>query len=213
MALETSRMPPIADIDYNALLQVAPRSGYEDTAAFLQEDVLHLCHDRYCAAASRPLQIVCVPYGTFTYVFDAFETLEGRGEQYGSYEESRLVVACGRSAPQSSRRDDYRLRGRVGPTNEAFGRRWDKAHYIGHALGGKVDQLEVNVFMQLRAVNRGWSKEGKRFRALERYAAEHSGTLCFARPIYADGTSHPAFLEFGILQTDGTLCVERFPNT
>ena len=51
-------------------------------------------------------------------------------------EDSRLIVAYGRSALTSRPRDDYRLRGLIGPTNTARGPQWDKAHFIGHALGG-----------------------------------------------------------------------------
>ena len=55
---------------------------------------------------------------------------------YSPMEDSRLIVAYGRSAPSSRPRDDYRLRGLIGPTNTALGPQWDKAHFIGHALGG-----------------------------------------------------------------------------
>lgn len=143
-----------------------------------------------------------------------YQALEDRGVVAPSpKEDSRLIVAFGRSAPRSRRRDDYRLRGLIGPTNSAVGRQWDKAHFIGHALGGAVDQLEINVFIQRRDVNRGWSAAGKRFRAQERYCVEHPNTFCFARPLYADGYSRVAFLDFGLLDSDGVLRVERFDNT
>jgi hypothetical protein len=106
-------------------------------------------------------------------------------------------------------RDDYRLRGLIGPTNSALGTQWDKGHFIGHALGGAVDRLEINVFIQRRDINRGWSELGKRFRALEQYCVDHPGTFCFSRPFYADGFSRPAFLDFGLIDQDGVLCVER----
>ena len=39
--------------------------------------------------------------------------------------ESRLVYVFGHSNPQQKKRDDYRLRGWIGRTNQAFGTAWD----------------------------------------------------------------------------------------
>ncbi len=161
-----------------------------------------------------PDEIVQVRHGTFEYVFDNYQGLEQKGAvPFSPVEDGRLIVAYGRSAPDLRRRDDYRLRGLIGPTNTALGRKWDKAHFIGHALGGAVDRLEINVFIQRRDINRGWSDAGKRFRALEQYCVDHPGTLCFARPLYANGFSRPAFLDFGLLDAEGILRVEQFPNS
>lgn len=140
-------------------------------------------------------------------------SLELRGVvPYSSWEEGRLVVAYGRSAPRPRARDDSRLRGWVGPTQRMFGDRWDKGHYIAHSLGGAVHGVEANVFVQRRDLNRGWSEDGKRFRKMEKYCVEHPGTLCFARRIYIDGTSRPAWLDFGLVQHGGDLWVEGFDN-
>jgi len=70
----------------------------------------------------------------------------------------------------------------------------------------------VNVFVQLRALNRGWSEAGKRFREMEAYCEANSGTFCFNRPTYDDQTARPAFVEFGLIKLDGRLWVERFAN-
>jgi hypothetical protein len=118
----------------------------------------------------------------------------------------------GRSLFQEKARDDFRLKGWVGATETAFGREWDKGHFIAHSIGGAVDQAEVNVFVQLRALNRGWSAEGKRFREMEGYCEANPGTFCFNRPIYDDQTARPAFFEFGLVKQDGRLCVQRFAN-
>lgn len=45
------------------------------------------------------------------------------------------------------------------------------------------------------ALNRRWSPEGSRFRALERKAAAAPGTLFFIRPVYQDGTDRPGGFE------------------
>lgn len=101
---------------------------------------------------------------------------------------------------------------RIGPTNTALGSVWDKGHFIAHSIGGAVDRAEINIFTQRRDLNRGWSEEGKTFRAMEEYCLERPGTFCFARPLYSDGSSRPTFLEFGLCKSDGTLWVERFDN-
>ena len=62
-----------------------------------------------------------------------------------------------------------------------------------------------------RSLNRGWSQEGRRFRALEREAAATPGTFYFGHLLYADDTAYPMEIEIGILR-GGTLHVERFQN-
>src|SRR6267154_6075918 len=100
----------------------------------------------------------------------------------------------------------------VGATETTFGRDWDKGHFIAHSIGGAVDRAEANVFVQLRALNRGWSEAGKRFREMEAYCEANPGTFCFNRPIYDDQTARPAFFEFGLVKREGRLWVECFSN-
>ena len=76
----------------------------------------------------------------------------------------------------------------------------------------RVDRAEVNVFVRLRALNRGWSAEGKRFREMEAYCEANPRTFCFNRPTYDDQTARPASFEFGLLKRDGRLWMERFRN-
>ncbi len=92
------------------------------------------------------------------------------------------------------------------------GREYDKEHFIAHSLDGAVDRLELNVFIQRRDLNRGWSVQGKLYRAMEKYCVLKPGTFCFSRPLYEDQTSRPAFLEFGVLKETGELWVARFDN-
>jgi 3' terminal RNA ribose 2'-O-methyltransferase Hen1 len=49
-------------------------------------------------------------------------------------------------------------------------------------------------------------------RQMETYCYEQPGTFCFSRPIYADGSSLPRWLEFGLLKTEQTLWVKVFDN-
>ena len=94
-------------------------------------------------------------------------------------------------------------------TRGSWGAHRDKGHFIPHTLGGG---LEINLFVQLRDVNRGWSPPGRAYRSMERYSLNHPGTFLFNRPLYGDGAALPAMLEFGVLRTDGHLWVERFEN-
>jgi hypothetical protein len=84
----------------------------------------------------------------------------------------------------------------------------DRGHVLPHLSGG---EFGPNIFRQDRALNRGWSEEGKRYRALEREAAALPGTLYVAHLIYADDSAHPCELETGVLR-GSTLHVERFRN-
>jgi hypothetical protein len=101
------------------------------------------------------------------------------------------------------------MRGFVGHTEKYLGRDFDKGHFIAHALGGSVN---INLFPQVRHINRGWSAEGKIYRQMERYCFENPGGMLFSRPLYADCSSRPAEIEFGVLRTDGTLWVRLFTN-
>ena len=75
-----------------------------------------------------------------------------------------------------------------------------------------MDGHELNVFIQRRDLNRGWSEAGKRFRAMEKYCSNNVGTFCFIRPIYLNETSQPAFFEYGVLRSTKDLWVELFDN-
>ena len=83
----------------------------------------------------------------------------------------------------------------------------DRGHLIPNLSGG---EFRPNIFRQDRSLNRGWSQEGRRFRALEREAAI-PGTFYFGHLLYKDDTSYPMEIEIGILR-GGTLHVERFQN-
>lgn len=48
----------------------------------------------------------------------------------------------------------------------------DRGHLIPHLSGG---EFGPNIFRQHRALNLGWSEQGKRFRALKRAAAATPG--------------------------------------
>jgi len=83
----------------------------------------------------------------------------------------------------------------------------DRGHLIPNLSGG---EFGPNIFRQDRSLNRGWSQEGRRFRALEREAAI-PGAFYFGHLLYEDDSAYPMEIEIGILRDDA-LYVERFQN-
>jgi hypothetical protein len=64
----------------------------------------------------------------------------------------------------------------------------DRGHLIPHLSGGKFGP---NIFRRDWALNRGWSAQGKRYRALDREAAAVPGTLFFGHLLYVDDSAYP----------------------
>jgi len=197
-------------IDYRAVMNAAPGCDVAKRAAFLADELPYLWRDAYVDLSGRPTNILRVTDEGFTYIFDWYSALVERGEVTAdATSEDRLVGACGFSRAAIAKRNTNRQRGWVGPTEKRFGSDRDKGHFVPHSLGGG---LEINLFVQLRELNRGWSPAGKLYRSMEGYCQQHPGTFFFNRPIYADGSSRPAMLEFGVLKAGGELWVERFEN-
>lgn len=199
-------------IDYQSIIEASAFTG-AGVIEFLLEELPYLWRDAYVLMTPRETNIVRWQRGTFEYIYDDYASLEAVGTvPYDPSAEARLVAALGRSEPRKTARDDSRLKGWVGATEKMFGRAWDKGHFIAHSIGGAVDGLEANVFVQRRDLNRGWSVAGKRFREMEKYLVVNPSTFCFIRPLYTDQSAKPAFLEFGLLKSDGTLWLECFDN-
>lgn len=134
------------------------------------------------------------------YLFDLASPL-------GLPQEDRTVAAWALTPSGVTRRDTTYQRGfpMVAITGGAL---VDRGHVIPHLSGG---EFGPNIFVQDRALNRGWSPQGKRYRALEREAARKPGTFYFAHLLYRDDTAYPAAIEIGLLR--GTAFhVEQFDN-
>lgn len=200
-------------MDYQSILAEAQTLGIVDIPAFLGEKLMWRWIADYKEATPRATNILTVQPDAFFYVFDFVTELEINGVlEAGPVREDRLVGGYGRSTGIVGERGTSRLRGWVGPTEKYLGPGRDKGHVFGRALGGRVDGLEINLFSQARALNRGWSAEGKRFRKMEQYCAAHPGTFCWFRPRYNDLLSCPVTVEFGVLLPEGELWVEEFLN-
>ena len=192
------------------MVAAVARSG-KSVEEFLRAELPHVWRDAYVAMApGRHVNVGIITRGTFDYFYDDQDTLVATGVIPDEPNlESRVVAVIGSSAPDPRRRDDARLRGWLGPTDKTFGKAWDKGHFIAHSIGGAVTGSELNVFIQRRDLNRGWSAAGRRYRAMEHYCA---GVLCWSRPIYTDDSAMPLQIEFGVYRADGTLWVETFEN-
>lgn len=200
-------------LDYATVLSKVTDQPLDAMIGFLLEELPYHWYEAYVQMTPRLTNVCRFTHGTFEYIFDDYVTLESTGAvPYDQTSEARLVAVLGRSNPVKRARDDYRLRGWVGKTESSFGKAWDKGHFIAHSIGGAVDGIEANVFVQKRNVNRGWSASGKRFREMEKYCFLHPGTFCFNRPLYMDSSARPAFFEFGLLKSDNELWVECFDN-
>jgi hypothetical protein len=135
-----------------------------------------------------------------TYLFDLASAVDAE-------QEDRTVAAWTITPAAVARRDVAYQRGfplAADPGDPPV----DRGHLIPHLSGG---EFGPNIFRQDRALNRGWSDEGKRFRALEREAAAAPSTFYFGHLLYQDDTAYPMAIEIGILR-DGTLHVDRFQN-
>ena len=211
-----SDIPGPGEIDYRALFDASAERSGEDRMEWLKEELIYAACDAYLAMTGRPTAIACIAQGTFDYIYDDYASLEAQGlVPPNPTMEARLVLAVGRSAPRLPKRDDARLRGWAGPTlREAYGPGWDRGHFIAYAMGGVVDGFELNVFVQRRALNRGWKAhpKGPLYRRMEDYCAHNRGTFCFSRPVYADESAKPASIDFGVLKSDGEFWVEQFDN-
>jgi len=135
-----------------------------------------------------------------TYLFDL-------ASPAGLPQEDRTVAAWTITPAAVGTRDKTYQRGfPLAP--RADGSPVDRGHVVPHLSGG---EFGPNIFRQDRALNRGWSEQGKRYRALEREAASTHGCFFFAHLIYTDDTAEPSQIETGVLR-GAVLHVERFDN-
>lgn len=128
--------------------------------------------------------------------------------QAGTSHADRTLLAVGRPEPPREVRDVVYQRGY--PLPDLFaGRPVDRGHLIPYSGGG---QYGPNLYVQDRALNRGWSRDGRGYRALERAAvAGAPEALMFARPLYVDDTDVPGFIDLGVVTTSD-VAVHRFRN-
>ncbi|MEV6237705.1 hypothetical protein [Lentzea sp. NPDC051838] len=135
---------------------------------------------------------------TATYLYDTAGADSSRAE--------RTVAAWAVTPHDIASRDVSYQRGFPLPPSPD-GTPTDRGHLIPHLSGG---EFGPNIFPQHRPLNRGWSVQGKRFRALEREASA-ACTFYFGHLLYEDESDFPASIETGVLR-GSTLHVECFRN-
>lgn len=143
-------------------------------------------------------ELVEFEHGSATYLFDCA----------GSPQAKRTVLAVAHPEPPAAERDANYQRGYPLAVRVA-GRPLDRGHFIPHSGSGLFGP---NLFPQDRALNRGWSVDGRRYRALEEAAVRGApDSLFFARPLYSDESDFPEFIELGTV-IGSRLEVQRFRN-
>jgi hypothetical protein len=117
--------PSAGVVDYQQLLHAAANQP-ADLTAFLRDHLPYAWRDAYIEMSPHPINIVRWHYGSFEYIFDDYVSLELRGDVPHSPDiEARLVGVLGCSTPKECSRDDYRLKGWLGPTEKVFGAGWE----------------------------------------------------------------------------------------
>jgi hypothetical protein len=185
-------------IDYARGLPALAGKPFEEVLRIIRDDMPYAWIERYRRRCNGPTNVLEVTASGFDDLFDFCSELPENAR------EDRPVAAYGMSRAPEQKRNASRIRGF--PASDDRG---DRGHFIAHSAGGGLD---INVFHQDPELNRGWSAEGKRYREMERYCAEHEGTFFFSRPIYVDRSARPAEIEFGILLPSLSFWVEVFAN-
>lgn len=75
----------------------------------------------------------------------------------------------------------------------------DRGHLVPYTAGG---MFGPNLFRQDRALNRGWSMNGRLYRDFERRAV-HAGAFFFCALDYCDTTDYPSIVELGLWDDKG----------
>jgi hypothetical protein len=183
-------------MDYAALVR---RLETPVTAIMLGPALLDAVAERY-ERRHRAFSLVQLVQSGATYLFDYAGGV-------GAAQEDRTVAAWTVTPTVVGKRDVSYQRGFPLPP-DPDGALVDRGHLIPHLSGG---EFGPNIFRQHRALNRGWSEEGKRYRALEREAAATPGVLYFGHLLYEDDTAYPMEIEIGLLRGE-TLHLDRFHN-
>ena len=154
----------------------------------------------YESAFPEERETLTFAQGREHYVFDA------SSKELPDHEARTVFVWARVNAPTELRDSSYQ---RGYPIKSmCAGRPLDRGHFIPFSGGGSFGP---NMFQQDRALNRGWSLEGRSFRALEVLAARSLESLYFVRPCYSDNSAFPNYLETGVL-VGGQLTIGRYRN-
>jgi hypothetical protein len=184
-------------LDYGALFASLNQPPHPDEVGAI---LANAAADRYEAILDSACDLHEFEQAGARYCFDL-------ASPAGLPQEDRTVAAWAITPTDVCRRDTSYQRGfPMAPGDESP---VDRGHLIPHLSGG---EFGPNIFRQYRALNRGWSDQGKLYRALEREAARLPGALYFGHLLYADDTAYPKQIEIAVLLPGATLRVEQFDN-
>ena len=201
-------LPSRFAINYEVALTPARQKTTTNITLLFRESLPSMWRDVYLSTITHEPNLIRFRHRTFEYICDIYSQLEKTGSvPYDQTVADRVIGVFGTSARAQKERDPARWKLDLG--EELEGTQRDDGHFMARSIGGGLD---VNLFSQERQLNRGWSPQGKIYRRMERYCREQEGTFCFSRPIYADASNVPRWLEFGVLKSDETLWVEVFDN-
>jgi hypothetical protein len=172
-----------------------------DRDAFIGEMVEETCK-RYRAAVGQSVELVEFDDGTgYRFVFDH------AGANEPALHEPRVVAGWGSARAHPGPRDANRMRGF--PMLERLRGDHDRGHLFSHAAGGGTD---VNLFVQARGLNRGWSPAGRRWRELERLAARRLDAVLMVSLIYDGPTAVPAAIQAVLVGDAGIVRADQLSN-
>ena len=155
----------------------------------------------YMSTTGGDRDVVEITLDTLTYLYDATTSPDF------DEPDNRPIALWGHSTRPRADRNAARMRGFPSPQRDSSVR-IDRGHLAAHSIGGGHD---LNLIPQLASLNRGWSAEGRTWRALERYCASNPGTWFFVYAMYDDITDNPHRLDYGVV-LGGYLRVESFGN-
>ena len=189
--------PPAAEevtADYvDSALRAQGRAAQPDQVWSTLSDQVALEYSTSCPDA----ELVAFDDGPAKFLFD----LHG-----GSRAERTVLVVARPQRPTEARDTGYQAGYPLGDRRGT--RPVDRGHFVPYTGGG---QFGPNIFAQDRALNRGWSRQGRLYRALETRAVAAYDAVLVARPHYVDDSDVPAVLDLGVGDEQGWE-VRRFRN-
>lgn len=200
-------------IAYKQIVEKYGATSVEDIVRVFDNEIVFDWVDLYKSmGAGLYGEITLQKFQEFTYVFDCTEIGGDADIAATNLPDSRVIAVYGYSNTNVNISNRKMMRKHLGATTKAFeffGNYIDKGHFISHMAGGPID---INLFPQRRDINRGWSAEGKKYRDMEKFVADHPQTFVFSRPIYNDFSCCPSKLEYGYCDTSLNFNVAVFPN-
>lgn len=197
-------------IEYAALLDPSPKQAYDTLAGRLEEILPPLWRKAYRKMAQSPTSIHPFTHQGFHLLFDRASELVAREVIPGERAvEDRILVAYGRSREGDGNGRTAVCHNLLGDAAARFGVGRSRPYLPGSVLGGNLD---ISLYPQLRDLDNERSSDGRAYRAMVKYCAEHPATFCFSRLIYTSRSWCPSAVEHGLLRADGSFWVRRFRN-